>query len=90
MKQLAQVTEVENEGLVALLGDTVTLFCSNYFYTGELIGVNDTYVKLKNPSIIYDTGDFSNEAWDNVQSLGIEFNYIQLASIESFGVFNKK
>lgn len=28
-----QVIEVESEGLVALLGKTITLFCVNYIYT---------------------------------------------------------
>jgi hypothetical protein len=34
------VTEVENEGLEALMGKRVTLFCGVYIYTGKLVGVN--------------------------------------------------
>lgn len=37
MKKLIQ--EVEGEGLIALLGKRVTLFCMNYIYTGDLVGV---------------------------------------------------
>ena len=45
----AAVIEVENEGFNALLGETITLFCAIYIYTGKLVGVNSTYVKLENP-----------------------------------------
>lgn len=35
MKKLpTQVIEVDNEGLISLLGKKVTLFCMNYIYTG--------------------------------------------------------
>lgn len=33
------IAEVQGEGLVKLLGSRVTLFCMNYIYTGDLIGV---------------------------------------------------
>ena len=39
MKKIVNVQEVEGEGLVGLLGETITLFCLNYFYTGKLVGV---------------------------------------------------
>ena len=39
MKQLVTVTEVENEGLDGLMGQRITLFCGNYIYTGDLVGV---------------------------------------------------
>lgn len=37
------LVEVQNEGLLALIGKRVTLFCSAYIYTGKLVGVNDVY-----------------------------------------------
>jgi len=77
-------TEVENEGLEKLLGQTVTLFCMNYFYNGKLVGVNDTCVLLSEPKIIYETGKFSDSNWKDIQSMGVDELYIQKAAIESF------
>ncbi len=82
MKKLVEVTD---EGLESLMGETVTLFCMNYFYTGQLVGVNDTCVKLDSPKIVYDTGDWSNKEWSDAQSLPGSL-YVQVSSIESFGV----
>ena len=83
MKKLIGVDE--NEGLESLLGKTVLLMCANYFYTGELVGVKDSCVKLKNPKIIYQTGDWSSKDWEYAQSMELEYFYIQINFIESFG-----
>ena len=48
MKKIVEDTE---DGLESLLGDTVTFFCANYFYTGKLIGVNSACVKLQDAKI---------------------------------------
>ncbi len=85
MKKLVEVTEVEGEGLMALMGQTVTIMCMNYFYTGKLIGVNDKFIKLENPSIVYDTGPFTNKTWQDAQRLPNDW-YVQVCSIESFGI----
>ena len=55
------VKEVENEGLEALMGQRVTLFCGVYIYTGKLVGVNATCVKLEDAGIVYETGPFSDK-----------------------------
>ena len=78
------VEEVEGEGLVSLLGEVITLFCANYIYTGKLVGVNDTFVKLEKASIVYETGSFSDKAWKDAQVLPSKFHYVQLALLESF------
>lgn len=83
MKKL--IEQVDGEGLEGLMGERVTLFCMNYFYTGKLVGVNDTYVKLADPEIVYETGPFSEESWKDAQSLPNDL-YVQIAAIESFGV----
>jgi hypothetical protein len=88
MKVLApkiQVQEVEGEGLVGLLGQEVTLFCANYIYAGKLVGVNDTFVKLEKPEIVYETGAFTETKWKDAQPLPNDW-HVQLASIESFGL----
>ena len=83
MKKL--VMGEKNEGLVKLLGEKVTIFCINYIYTGELIGVNDDCILLKNPAIVYETGKFSDEKYKDVQSLCVEEFYVTKNCIESFG-----
>ena len=86
MKVIQKVVEVEKEGLEALLGKKVTLFCANYFYTGTLIGVNKTCIKLADAAIIYETGDFSSKSYKDVQPLYSQEFYVQTNAIESFGV----
>ena len=83
--QPKQLIEVENEGLVSLLGSTITLICANYIYTGKLEGVNSTCVKLSSPKIVYETGAFDNKEWKDAQALPNDL-YIQLGMVESFGV----
>ena len=86
MKMLpTQVIEVESEGLIALLGKTVTLFCTNYIYTGRLEGVNSYCVKLSSAKIVYETGGFSEKEWKDAQLLPNEL-YVQCGMIESFTI----
>jgi hypothetical protein len=89
MKMKVLVNEVENEGLESLLGQTVTLWCGVYIYTGKLVGVNSTCVKLEDAMIVYETGEFTSKKWKDAQSLGVESWYVQTQAIESFGVMNK-
>jgi hypothetical protein len=84
MKKLVKVEEIEGEGLVGLMGEVVTFFCMNYIYTGKLAGVNDTCVLIEEPSIVYETGSFSDKAWKDAQKLPASL-YIQTSAIESFG-----
>src|SRR5271165_3471132 len=86
MKVIQTVTEVSGEGLESLLGQKVTLFCANYFYTGTLIGVNVTCVKLEKAAIIYETGSFADKEFKDVQSLNTKEFYVQTNAIEAFGV----
>jgi hypothetical protein len=84
MKKLVQIQEVEGEGLISLMGETVTLFCSIYIYTGKLVGVNSDYVKLEKPKIVYDTGAFDKKDWADAQALPNEV-YVRIPAIEMFG-----
>lgn len=85
MKQLREVVEVSGEGLEGLLGKRVTLFCAAYIYTGELVGVNSTCVKLHDAAIVYETGAFHEKTWKDAQKLPFDW-YVQTMMIESFGV----
>ena len=87
MKKLVQVEEVpsEEEGLMGLMGERVTLFCMNYIYTGKLVGVNDKFVKLEDAAIVYETGSFSDADWADAQNLPHPC-YVMVSSVESFMV----
>lgn len=83
MKMIVETTKAE--GLESLLGQRITCFCLNYIYTGKLVGVNETCVKLEAVSIVYETGDFTDKDWKDAQLLPNDW-YVQIATIESFGV----
>jgi len=85
MKKSIKVVEVENEGFLALMDEVITIFSLNFFYTGKLIGVNDTCVLLENPSIIYETGPLDAKEWEDAQKLPNQL-YVQINCIESFGI----
>lgn len=84
MKRL--ITETSETALESLMGKRVTFFCLNYIYAGELVGVNETAVALKNPSIVYETGAFTDSKYKDEQSLGVDEFFIATSCIESFGV----
>jgi hypothetical protein len=79
------VTEDENEGLMKLLGERITIFCMNYIYTGKLVGVNERCLLLEDPQIVYETGPFSDKEWKDAQKLPNNW-YVATSSIESFGI----
>ena len=83
MKKL--VEDVGGEGLESLLGETVILFCMNYFYTGKLIGVSTDDVLLSDPEIIYQTGSFAVEGWEDSQKTCCDEQYVRISAIESYG-----
>lgn len=86
MKKIVEVTEVQGEGLESLLGQKVLLFCLNYIYTGTLLGVNESCVLLESPSIVYETGAFSDKQYKDAQRLHTDKWYVSRGAIESFGV----
>ena len=86
MKQIVTVTEVEGEGFESLLGQNVLIFALNYIYTGELVGVNSTFVKIKGAKIVYETGPFSEKNYKDAQSLPASEWYVQTSAIESYGL----
>ena len=82
---MRKLVEVEGEGLEALLGDRITLFCMNYIYTGKLVGVNDTCVKLEDAAIVYETGELTSGGWKDAQKYPNDL-YVSTNAIESFGI----
>lgn len=86
---MKKLVDEPNEGLVSLIGQVVTLFCANYFYTGKLVGVNEKDVLLANPGIVYETGEWNEDSWGDYKSLEIDKLYIRIDFIESYGVYNR-
>ena len=81
MKML--VEQKEGEGMEGLTGEVITVFSLNYIYTGKLVGVNDTCIKLENASIVYETGELHTKEWKDAQKLPKPI-YIMTRCIESF------
>ena len=52
MKKIATVVEVDGEGFEALLDQNVLVFGLNYIYTGKLVGVNETFIKIEGAKIV--------------------------------------
>lgn len=73
-------------GLDSLLGETVLLMCTCYFYTGKLIGVNMNSVELEDPAIVYETGSWQEKGFKDSQLLPVRIWQVQRSHIESFGV----
>ena len=82
---MKKLVEVSDEGLEGLMGERVTFWCLNYIYTGKLVGVNDSCVKLSDASVVYETGELTNSEWKDAQKLPNDW-YVQVAAIESFGI----
>ena len=78
---------IEDDGkgvLVEMIGHRLTFFCMNYIYTGMLTSVNETCLLLTDPSIVYETGAFTEKAWADAQKLPDDL-YVMLSAVESFG-----
>ncbi len=84
------ITDVESEGLLKLLGETVTIYCASFIYSGVLTGVNDDCVLLSGAKIVYDTGKASDANWATFEPFPNDGEwYVMKNMIESFGVFKK-
>ena len=72
-------------GLEALKGERVTLFCLNYIYTGTLVEITPSCVRLDDAAIVYETGALDDKIWKDAQKLPNQW-YVQTGAIESFGI----
>lgn len=85
MKKLVTAVEVEDDGFSGYLGETITLFCMNYIYTGKLVGVNKDFVELGAPKIVYETGAFNTREWKDAQALPNSIR-VRCGAIEAYGL----
>ena len=78
------VKQVENEGMRALLGKKISVWCNSYIYAGTLVGVNESCIKLEDASVVYETGELTAKGFKDAQTIGKRPLYIQLSAIEAF------
>lgn len=83
MKKVVSVTEVEGEGLEALLDERIVVWCLNYIYTGKLVGVNKDCILLENAAVVYETGPLDQPGFKDAQAVPHPV-YVMNACIESF------
>jgi hypothetical protein len=99
-KKIEKVVEVVTEtvdtivetlgGHEKLLGKKVYCICTSYAYTGTLTGVNQTYVEITDPAIVYESGPWTNAKFTDVQKLPTNDPIvIQNTQIESMFSLNK-
>lgn len=98
-KKVEKVVEVVTEnnvevvdsegGPVTMLGETVYVACTSYAYTGTLTGVNDKYLELTNPSIVYETGAWTAPDWKDAQRLPTDKCNLLLSQVESIFVVKR-
>ena len=81
MKRL--VESEEQSGLESMMGETVLLICSAYFYHGTLTAISDTDVELTNAGIVYETGSWEKDGFADKQDLPNTV-YVKLHSVESY------
>ena len=89
MQVFVETKEVEKEGLLALLGQNVEIWCGVYIYAGKLVGVNTTCIKLQNAHVVYETGALNDKKFKDAQKINAESHYIMTHAIESFNVTAK-
>ena len=81
---MKRIVETPDGGFDALLGEKITLFCGGYIYTGVLAGVNTDHVELKDPKLVYETGELASGSWKDAQVLPSPWRVMR-QSIESWG-----
>lgn len=80
------VKETENEGLASFLGKSLTVYCGIYIYSGKLVGLNESCLKLEGAKLVLETGPLGDAKWGIAHSFPREGTwYVMLQAIESFG-----
>ena len=82
MKRIIEMTGTS--GFEAVLGEKVSIWCGVYIYTGVLAGVNEDHIELRDPKLVYDTGELSSGDWNDAQSLPDPWRVMRQA-VESWG-----
>lgn len=82
---MLKVVEVspEESGFRSLMGKNVFVMCNSYFYWGRLVGVNERFILLDHPHIVYETGGWSDSKFRDAQALGPHPLMVMTQAIES-------
>ena len=81
-EEVDSVVDAEG-GPVTLLGKNVYVSCASYAYSGTVTGVNDRFLELSDPSIVYETGPWTASAWKDAQRLPTDSITIFFSQVES-------
>ena len=85
MKRIVETVETNDDGLEALLGENVEIWCLNYIYAGKLIGVNCSDIILEDAVVVYETGELGAKEFKDAQKLNPKEWRIRTRTIESYG-----
>ena len=66
------------------MGETIAVWGVNYIYSGKLVAVNDSEIKLVDAKVVYETGELGAAEWKDAQQLPSDW-YIRLSAVESYG-----
>ena len=77
------IEDDKQSGLDGMLGETVLLICSSYFYHGTLTAVGDVDIELSDAGIVYETGNWSEDGFADKQNLPNTV-YVTRQSVESY------
>jgi len=81
---MRRLIETSDGGWDACLGEKIAVYCGVYIYTGVLSGVNNDYIELTDPFIVYETGELTSGPWKDAQQL-LSPHRVMKMSIESWG-----
>ena len=73
-----------------LNGKNVVVFCSNYIYSGVLERLAHDVIELSEPSIVYETGAFTDAKWKDAQRMPVNLLRIERSAVESMGEVVRK
>lgn len=85
---MKKLVEVSGEGLESLLGEKIQVWCNRYIYAGVLAGVNAQDILLHDAVVVYQTGAFDADEWEDAQEVGVPL-YVRISFIESYSTVTK-
>lgn len=82
---MKRIVELDTKSeLDKCLDEQLFVFANNYHYTGKLIAINNNFIILQDPYIVYSTGDWDNKQWSDCQKLPTKELHIMLSAVESY------
>lgn len=81
-EEVVTVEDTEG-GPVTLLNKNVVVMCTSYIWNGKLTGVNDKFIELTDPYLVYETGPWTSQEWRDAQKIPSNKIFVMLAQIET-------